>query len=149
RLTLACVDLRQVNARFHITRQINNCPSIPKRGKIWVWHGNELSPQHAKLKADPRQWKRGNVVVSGQSLPKNSICLGEALQISKQGAEWNKIFEPTACLRNSPPRNEHRIKISATSLIDAQQSAIGFLPQCVQRRDTREVLSCIGKAMRG
>src|SRR5262245_41419015 len=55
---LARMNLREMHARLHIVRQVSNGASIPQRGEIRVGLGHELSPQHAELKADPRQRKR-------------------------------------------------------------------------------------------
>ena len=146
-MVLARVDLRQVHTRLHIARQVGNGASIPERGKIRVRDGHELSPQHAELKADPRQRERRNVVVRVKRLPIDGVRLGEALEIGKHGAERHQIFEPTARRGDSATRSEHRIELHATCLIDRQRVALDRLARSAHQRGAREVASCIVEAM--
>src|SRR5215831_18256049 len=60
---LTRADLCQVHTSLHIAGQVRNRTSIPERGKIRIRYRHEFAPQHAELKADPRQRKRRNVVV--------------------------------------------------------------------------------------
>ena len=138
-----------MHARLHVARQVGDRASIPERGKIRVRHGHEFSPQHAELKADPRQWERRDVVIRGKRLPIDSVRLGEALEIGKHGAERHQIFEPAARRGDSTTRSEHRIELHATGLIDRQRVALDGLARCAEKRRAREVASGIVEAMHG
>ena len=63
---LAGVDLRQVHPRLHIARQVSHARRYQSAARSGVRYGRELSPEHAELKADPRQRKRRNGVVASQ-----------------------------------------------------------------------------------
>jgi hypothetical protein len=80
-------------------------------------------------------------------LPIDSVCLSEALEIGKQGAERHQIFEPAAGRGDSATSSEHRIELHATGLIDRQRLALDGLARSSNQRGTREMASCIGKAM--
>src|SRR5262245_56324327 len=136
-----------MHTRLHIARQVSNGASIPERGKIRVRYGHEFSPQHAELKADPRQRKWRNVIVRGKRLLIDSVRLGEMLDISEQGAERYQIFEPAARGSDLASRREHRIEIHAAGLIDRQRMALDCLARSAHLRRTREVASCIVEAM--
>jgi hypothetical protein len=115
------------------------------RSEIQVWHRHELSPQHAQLKADPRQRERRNVLVRGKRQPIDDFRLGKVLEIGKHGAERHQVFDPTARRGDSASRSEHRIELDATSLIDAQRVALDLLTWSAHQRSKRKVVSCIGK----
>src|SRR6516225_6965735 len=52
---LARKDFRQVHTCLHIAGQVGNRTSIPVSGETLIRYGHEFPPQHAELKADPRQ----------------------------------------------------------------------------------------------
>src|SRR5262245_40659076 len=63
RLTLARVDLRQVDTRPDIARHVSDRASIPALSNFQIGFGCELSPQHAELKADVCDRKRREAAV--------------------------------------------------------------------------------------
>src|SRR5215471_7031985 len=89
---LTGADLCQVHTCLHIAGQVRNRTSIPERGKIRIRYRHEFAPQHAELKADPRQRKRRNVFVRGKRLSILSVRLSEMLEIGKQGTERDQIL---------------------------------------------------------
>src|SRR5262249_1046262 len=149
RAALARIDLRQMHSRLRIGRQVSDCASIPERGSTRVWYGHELGPQHAELKANPRQREGRNVAIRTKGLAGGGVRRGETVEISEHGAERHQILETTARRGYSVSHREHRIEVHATGLIDAQRATSDLLTRCAQRRRTSEVVSRLGKAMRG
>src|SRR6516165_12384242 len=118
---LTRADLCQVHTCLHIAGQVRNRTSIPERGKIRIRYRHKFAPQHAELKADPRQWERRNVVVRGKRPLIDIVRLGEAIEIGKHGAERHEIFKPTACSSNSAASSKHCVELDAARLIDRQK----------------------------
>src|SRR5262249_51155324 len=107
--------------------QVSKRAPIPKCGKVRIRYGHEFAPQHAELKAGPRQRERRYVVVRAKRPPVDGVRLVEAIEIGKYGAERDQIFEPAAVGGDSAPRSEHRIELDAACLIDRQEVALdGF-----------------------
>src|SRR5215470_19414037 len=144
---LARADFRQVHTCLHIAGQVGNCTPIPVSGETMVRYGHEFPPQHAELKAYPRQRKGRNVIVRGMCLPIDSVRFGKAFEIGQQRAERNQIFEPAARCSDAATRSEHRVELHATRLIDRQRVALDCLARSAHQRRTRKMASCIVKAM--
>src|SRR6516164_8920800 len=102
---LTRADLCQMHTCLHIAGQVRNRTSIPERGKVWIRYRHEFAPQHAELKADPRQWERRNVVVRGKRPLIDIVRLGEATEIGKHGGEQHALRRARRCgTRQVTPR---------------------------------------------
>src|SRR5215469_3299723 len=113
---LTRADLCQVHTSLHIAGQVRNRTSIPERGKIRIRYRHEFAPQHAELKADPRQRKRRNVFIRGKRLSILSVRLGELLEIGKQGTERDQMLQSAAGGGDSTTRRKYRVELDAARL---------------------------------
>src|SRR6185503_20266306 len=116
--------LRQMHARFHISRQIRGRLSITQRGERRIRARYELAPQHAKLKAGPCKWEWRDIVVGAERPTIDGIRFLKALKVCEQRAERHQILEAAARLCDASPGGEDGLQVHAASLINRQRLAL-------------------------